>query len=304
MRPRRSVLYMPGSNARALEKAAGIPADALILDLEDSVAPEAKAVARRQVAAAVEARGFGTREVAVRVNGIATPWFADDLSAAVAAGCDVLVVPKISSPADLDAVARALSGPARRPAVWAMMETPLAMLSAASIAETAASHPELRLDALVMGLNDLAKETRAVLSPGRAAFLPWLMTCVAAARAYGLDILDGAWNDFRDTAGCRAECEEGRRLGFDGKTLIHPDQVAIANEVFAPSPSEVVQARKIVAAFELPENRGRGVISLDGRMVELLHAETARRTLAIAEAIGGTVAGSAHADHRDTGANA
>lgn len=288
MRPRRSVLYMPGSNARALEKARGIPADALILDLEDSVAPEAKAAARRQVAAAVEARGFGRREVAIRINGIASPWFADDMAAAVAARPDAIVVPKVSSPTDLDAVARALAarGAATRPAVWAMMETPLAMLNAAAIAEKAASHPEVRLDVLVMGLNDLAKETRAVLTPGRAAFMPWLMTCVAAARAYGLDILDGAWNDFRDLAGCRAECEEGRRLGLDGKTLIHPDQVAIANEVFAPSPAEMAEARRIVAAFARPENQGKGVISLDGRMVELLHAETARRTLAVAEAIG------------------
>lgn len=287
-RARRSVLYMPGSNARALEKAKSIAADALILDLEDSVAPEAKATARQQVTAAVAAGGYGRREVAIRVNGIFSPWFDEDFAAACRAAPDAIVVPKVGTPDDLDIVARAL---ARDQApdnvrIWAMMETPLAMLEARDIARAARLLPACRLDVLVLGLNDLAKETRAVQEPGRAAFLPWIMTCVAAARAHGLDVLDGAWNDIRDLDGCRAECRQGRRLGLDGKTLIHPDQVPIANSEFSPTPEEVADARKIVAAFERPENRGKGVISLDGRMVELLHAEMARRTLAIAEAIG------------------
>lgn len=287
-RPRRSALYMPGSNTRALAKAATIPADALILDLEDSVAPDAKAAARAQVAAAVSARGYGRREVAIRVNGLDTPWFAEDVAAAVAAAPDAIVVPKVALPAHLEAVAQALAE-ARAPEtvrVWAMLETPLAMLEAAALARMARTMPACRLDVLVMGTNDLAKETRARLAAGRAAFTPWLMTCVAAARAHGLAILDGAFNDFRDAPGLRAECSQGRDMGFDGKTLIHPDQVTVANEVFAPSAEEVADARRIVAAFALPENAGRGVIALDGRMVELLHAEMARRTLAIAAAIG------------------
>ena len=286
-RPRRSVLYMPGSNARALEKAKSIPADALILDLEDSVAPEGKSSARQQVCDAVRAGGYGQRELAIRVNGIDSAWFLEDMAAAIAAAPDAIVVPKISSPDDLDAVARVL-GQERASAkirVWAMMETSLAVLEAGAIARAARVFPACRLDALVIGANDLAKETRAVSEPGRAAFLPWLMTFVAAARAYDLDILDSAYNDFRDADGFAAECRQARSLGFDGKTLIHPDQVAIANEALAPAADEVAWARRIVAAFETPETRGKGVISLDGRMVELLHAAQARRTIAIADAI-------------------
>jgi citrate lyase subunit beta / citryl-CoA lyase len=286
-RPRRSVLYMPGANTRALEKAKTIPADALILDLEDSVAPEAKTTARQQVAAAVTAGGYGRREVAIRVNGIDTPWFEEDVAAAASAGPDAIVVPKVSSPDDLDAVARMLKRVAapEKVRVWAMVETPLAMLDTAAIAKAGRVFPACRMDVLVVGTNDLAKETRAVLEPGRAVFLPWLMTCIAAARAWGLDILDGAWNDFRDIEGLRTECRQAKSMGFDGKTLIHPDQVAIANETFAPTQEEVALASRIVAAFEKPENAGKGVISLDGRMVELLHAEMAKRTIAIAEAI-------------------
>lgn len=286
-RPRRSVLYMPGANARALEKAKTIPADALILDLEDSVAPEAKTTARQQVAAAVAAGGYGRREVAIRVNGIDTPWFEEDVAAAASAGPDAIVVPKVSSPDDLDAVARMLKRVAapEKTRVWAMVETPLAMLDTAAIAKAGRVFPACRMDVLVVGTNDLAKETRAVLEPGRAVFLPWLMTCIAAARAWGLDILDGAWNDFRDIEGLRTECRQAKSMGFDGKTLIHPDQVSTANETFAPTREEVALAIRIVAAFEMPENAGKGVISLDGRMVELLHAEMARRTIAIAEAI-------------------
>ena len=286
-RPRRSVLYMPGSNARALEKARSIPADALILDLEDSVAPDAKAAARQQVCDAARAGGYGRREIAIRVNGIDSAWFLEDMAAAIAVAPDAIVVPKVSSPDDLDAVARVL-GTERAPAkirIWAMMETPLAVLEAGAIARAARVFPACRLDVLVIGTNDLAKETRAVMEPGRAAFLPWLMTFVAAGRAYGLDVLDSAYNDFRDADGFRAECRQARNLGFDGKTLIHPDQVAIANEVLASTADEIAWARRIIAAFEAPDAQGKGVISLDGRMVELLHAEQARRTIAIADAI-------------------
>ena len=286
-RPRRSVLYMPGSNARALEKAKAIPADALILDLEDSVAPDAKMAARQQVCDAVRAGGYGRRELAIRVNGIDSAWFLEDMAAAIAVAPDAIVVPKISSPDDLDAVARVL-GTERAPAkirIWAMMETSLAVLEAGAIARAARVFPACRLDTLVIGTNDLAKETRAVLEPGRATFLPWLMTFMAAARAYNLDILDSAYNDFQDAEGFRAECRQARSLGFDGKTLIHPDQVAIANEVLAPTADEIAWARRIIAAFEAPENRDKGVINLDGRMVELLHALMARRTIAIGEAI-------------------
>ena len=286
-RPRRSALYMPGSNARALEKARSIAADVLILDLEDAVAPEAKASARAQVAAAVKAGGFGPREVVVRINGEGTAWFADDLLAAANAAPDAILIPKVETPLDLVGIAKRLSasGWAAHTQLWAMMETPLAMLNACAIAEAAASHPQTRLAVLVMGTNDLAKETRASLVPGRAPMMAWLMNCLAAARAYGLDILDGVFNNFRDSEGFRGEAEQGRTIGMDGKTLIHPDQVAIANEMFQPSAAAIAEAERIVAAFAQPKNAGKGVITLDGRMVERLHAEMAQRTVAIAAAI-------------------
>ena len=285
VRPRRSVLYMPGSNARALEKARTLPADTLILDLEDAVAPDAKEIARRQVAEAIAAGGFGDREVVARINGLDTPWGAADLAAMAAAGPDAILVPKVQSPAMVVRVASELA--ARAPArtrLWAMMETPLAMLSAQAIA-SAAADPANRFTCMVMGTNDLAKETRARLLPDRAAMLPWLQTCLAAARAYGLDIVDGVYNAIADEAGFLVECEQGRDCGFDGKTLIHPSQIAAANTVFAPSAEEVERARAIIAAFALPENAGKGALQLDGRMVERLHAEIGRRTVAIAEAI-------------------
>jgi citrate lyase subunit beta/citryl-CoA lyase len=282
-RPRRSVLYMPGSNAKAVAKARGLPADAVILDLEDSVAPDAKVAARAQVVQAVREGGFGAREVVVRVNGAHTPWGEADLAAAISAAPDAILLPKIDGPGGIMLAARALSD-ARAPEktrLWAMMETPMAILSAGSIAATAAD-PTARLEVLVMGLNDLAKETRARLTPGRATFSTWLALCVAAARAHGCDILDGVYNDIGDLGGFRDECEQGREMGLDGKTLIHPSQIEICNEVFAPSATEVESARAIIEAFALPENAGRGVIQLNGRMVERLHAELAERTLAIA----------------------
>ena len=286
IRPRRSVLYMPGSNARAIEKARTLPADVVILDLEDSVAPDAKIAARRQVTDAVSAGAFGAREVIVRINGLDTQWWLDDLNAVGKAKPDAVLVPKVSSPNHLEDVAERLVDISadQKIRVWAMMETPLAMLNARDIA-AAASDVETRLAAFVMGTNDLAKETRAKIAPGRAAMLPWLMNCVAAARAFGLDILDGVYNDLSDTEGFARECAEGRDMGFDGKTLIHPNQISPCNAAFSPSAEELSQAKKIIAAFDLPENRDKGVVQLDGRMVERLHADMARRTVAIAQAI-------------------
>jgi citrate lyase subunit beta/citryl-CoA lyase len=285
IRPRRSVLYMPGSNARALEKARELPCDAVIFDLEDAVAPDAKAKARELIVAALQKGGFGRREVLVRINGLDTGWWQDDLAVA-AAGPDAVLVPKVSTPEQLREVAKHLVGvkAETRVRLWAMMETPLAMLNARDIA-AAALDPETRLSGFVMGTNDLAKDTRARILPGRAPMLPWLMNCVAAARAYGLDILDGVYNDIADAEGFAAECVQARDLGFDGKTLIHPQQIAPCNAAFSPSEDEVTWSRKIIAAFDLPENKGKGVIQVDGRMVEILHAEMARRTVAIADTI-------------------
>jgi citrate lyase subunit beta/citryl-CoA lyase len=287
IRPRRSVLYMPGSNARALEKAKTLPADAVILDLEDSVAPDAKEAARNQVTTAVKAGGFGSREVVIRVNGVDTPWHANDLTAAAHAAPDAILIPKVSTPDTLELIGRRLldMGTDHRTRIWAMIETPLAIFNILGIAAEARDS-ESRLAVLVMGTNDLAKETRARLVPGRAPMLPWLSTCVAAARHHGVDILDGVYNDIGNAEGFAAECRQGVELGFDGKTLIHPSQIEPCNAAFSPSADEVAQARKIIAAFDLPENKAKGVVSIDGRMVERLHADMARRTVTIAEAIG------------------
>jgi citrate lyase subunit beta/citryl-CoA lyase len=286
IRPRRSVLYMPGSNARALEKARSLAADAVILDLEDAVAPDSKDTARDQVCAAVSAGGFGHREVVIRVNALDSTWGEADLAAAAAAAPDAILIPKVSSADTLAAIGvrlRRLGAPAKT-RVWAMIETPLAILDAEGIA-SAARDVDSRLDCLVLGTNDLAKETRARSVPGRAPMLPWLVTAILAARAHDLDIIDGVYNALKDETGFRAECEQGRDLGFDGKTLIHPDQIAGANEVFAPDAGEIEKARAIIAAFRRPENADKGAISLDGRMVERLHADMAERTVALADAI-------------------
>jgi citrate lyase subunit beta/citryl-CoA lyase len=294
IRPRRSVLYMPGSNARAIEKARTLPADGLILDLEDAVAPDAKEAARAQVVAAVKAGGFGPRELFVRVNGIGTPWFADDMAAFAHVAPDAILVPKIQAGDQLEHVGTRLLDlhADKRIRIWAMIETPLALFHIAAIA-AAARDSESRLAGFVIGTNDLAKETRARIVPGRAPMVPWLMACVAAAHAYGIDVLDGVHNDIGDTAGFAAECAQGRDMGFDGKTLIHPNQIDPCNAAFSPSPGEVEDARKIIAAFDLPENHGRGVVKLDGRMVERMHADIARRVVAIADAIARTSAQSA-----------
>jgi citrate lyase subunit beta / citryl-CoA lyase len=286
IRPRRSVLYMPGSNTRALEKAKTLAADGVILDLEDSVAPDAKETARAQVADVVKAGGFGAREVFIRVNGIDTPWHADDFTAAAHAAPDAILVPKISTPEQVEMVGRRLLDMHidHKTRIWAMIETPLAIFNILSIAAEA-KDSETRLSGFVMGTNDLAKDTRARLVSGRAPMLPWLTTCVAAARIYGIDILDGVYNDIGNADGFALECKQGVELGFDGKTLIHPSQIEPCNKAFSPSADEIAQARKVIAAFDLAENKGKGVVSIDGRMVERLHAEMARRTVAIAEAI-------------------
>ncbi|MGZ5866903.1 MAG: HpcH/HpaI aldolase/citrate lyase family protein [Xanthobacteraceae bacterium] len=287
IRPRHSVLYMPGSNARAIEKAKSLACDGIIIDLEDAVAPDAKENARKQVVQAVKAGGFGKREVFIRINGLETPWFADDMDAAVSAAPDAILIPKISTPKTLEMVGERLMGmhAESRVHIWAMIETSVAIFNAPLIAAMARDS-ETRLTGFVMGTNDLAKESRARLVPGRAQMLGWLSDCILAAHAYGVDILDGVYNDIADPPGFAAECAQARDLGFDGKTLIHPNQIPACNAAFSPSNEEIAQARKLIAAFELPENRDKGAIALDGRMVERMHADMARRTVAIAEAIG------------------
>ena len=282
IRPRRSVLYMPGANERALEKAKALPADAIIFDLEDAVAPDAKAEARERVCAAVASGEYGGRELTIRANGLDTEWHADDLAAIAAAGPAAVVVPKINSVADVQAIEAALEkhGAPDHTAIWAMVETPVAMLHAEEIASASE-----RLAVLVMGTNDLAKELHAEHVPGRQPLLTGLGLCLLAARATGKVILDGVYNDIKDEAGFRAECVQGRQMGFDGKTLIHPSQLEPCNEVFAPSEDEVAQSRKIIAAFEEATAEGRGVVTVDGRMIENLHVDNARRVLAVHEAI-------------------
>ncbi|WP_193612416.1 HpcH/HpaI aldolase/citrate lyase family protein [Nocardioides lijunqiniae] len=279
-RPRRSVLYMPGSNAKALEKAKTLPVDGLILDLEDSVAPGAKAEAREAVCAAAASGAYGRRELTIRVNAADTEWHADDLAAACAAGPDAIVVPKVDSAEAVRTLVDTLErhGAPDRTTLWAMVETPRAMLHAEEIAGASE-----RLTVLVMGTNDLAKELYAEHVPGRHPLLVGLSLALLAARATGTAILDGVYNDVKDTEGFLAECQQGREMGFDGKTVIHPGQVEGANAAFAPSEQAVADARGMLEAWEA--GRGSGVVTYRGRMVESLHVETARRTLAIHETI-------------------
>lgn len=281
IRPRRSVLYMPGSNARAMDKARTLAADAVILDLEDAVAPDAKEMARVQVCEAVKAKGFSKREVIVRVNALTTQWGAADLVAAAAVAPDAILIPKVSKPEDLAGIETHLTGTKGADiSLWAMMETPLAILNAATIAGAGG-----RLACLVMGTNDLIKEFRGIHTQDRQNLSAAMGLCVAAARAYGLSIIDGVYNDIANAEGFLASCKQARAFGFDGKTLIHPSQLTPCNEVFAPSASDVDAARKVIAAFDLPENKGKGAIAIDGRMVERLHAEIALQTVAMADAI-------------------
>lgn len=279
-RPRRSVLYMPSSNERALEKAKTLPVDALILDLEDAVAPDAKEQARENACLAVASGAYGRRELTIRVNAAGTPWHDEDLAAVCGAGPDGLVVPKVGSGEEVRAVVAAMeaAGAPAHTRLWAMVETPQAMLHCEEIA--AASD---RLAVLVMGTNDLAKELHAEHVPGRQPLLTGLSLCLLAARASGKVVLDGVYNDVRDAAGFEAECRQGRALGFDGKTLVHPGQVEACNAAFAPGPEQVEEARGILQAWEA--GAGSGVVTHNGRMVEGLHVETARRLLAMDEAI-------------------
>ena len=282
LRPLRSVLYMPGSNARALEKAKTIPADALILDLEDAVAPDAKAAAREQVCHAARSAEYGDRVVTIRVNGLGTEWHDADLAAAAVAGPDAVVVPKVNSAAEVLQIEKALvtAGAPADLAIWAMIETPAAILS---VAEIAASTE--RLTTFVMGTNDLLSELRALPATGRPALVGALSQCVLAARAYGKTILDGVYNDVTDDAGFAVECGQGRVMGFDGKTLIHPGQVEPCNAAFAPSERDVEHARAVITAFEESLREGKGVATVNGRLIENLHVNDARRVLAFAEAI-------------------
>ena len=281
-RPRRSVLYMPSSNDRALEKAKSIPCDGLILDLEDAVAPDAKEQARENACAAARSGEYGRRELTIRVNGIGTQWHAADLAAAAAAGPDAVVVPKVGSAQEVRALVAALEGAGapERTKLWAMVETPGAMLRAEEIAGASD-----RLTVLVMGTNDLNKELGAQFVPGRQPLITGLSLALLGARAAGVAIVDGVFNDVTDAEGFRAECLQGRQLGFDGKTLIHPGQVEVCNEVFAPSPEQVEDARAIIAAFEAATAEGKGVATHQGRLIENLHVDTARKVLATAEAI-------------------
>ncbi|MDO5629376.1 MAG: CoA ester lyase [Mobilicoccus sp.] len=279
-RPRRSVLYMPSSNARALEKAKSIPCDGLILDLEDAVAPDAKPEAREAACATARSGEYGRREITIRINGIGTQWHEDDLAAAAQAGPDAIVVPKVNSADEVRSLVAAMeaAGAPEHTTLWAMIETPIAMLNAHEIASASD-----RLSVLVMGTNDLVKELYAEHVPGREPLLTGLGLALLAARAAGKAIVDGVYNDVKNAEGFLAECEQGRQMGFDGKTLIHPSQVDGANQAFRPSPSAVDDARGILAAWE--EGKGSGVVTYNGKMIENLHVESAQRILSMHEAI-------------------
>ena len=279
-RPRRSVLYLPSSNAKAVEKAKTLPIDAVIFDLEDAVAPDAKPAARAAACAAIASGEYGARELTIRINAADTEWHDADLAAACAAGPDAIVVPKVNSPEAVVALVEAMAahGAPEHTTLWAMIESPYAILHAAEIAGASE-----RLSVLVMGTNDLVKELYAEHVPGRAPILTSLSLAVLAARATGKTILDGVYNDVKDADGFLAECEQGRQLGFDGKTLIHPGQVAAANEQFAPSEAAIQDARGVLEAWEA--GKGAGVVTYKNKMVENLHVESAERTLSIAQAI-------------------
>ena len=282
VRPRRSVLYLPASNERALEKAKTLPVDALILDLEDGVAVDAKRAARELACAAVVSGAYGTRELTIRVNGLGSPWHEDDLAAACAAGPDGIVVPKVGTAQEVRSLAAAMdaAGAPERTALWVMIETPRAILDCAEIGSASP-----RLTVFVLGTNDMVKELGTLPVPGRAPLLTALSLAVLGARAARVAMLDGVYNDVRDATGFEEECRQGRELGFDGKTLIHPGQAEAANRIFAPSDEDVETARRTITAFEAARAEGRGVATLDGRLVESLHVDIAERTLALADAI-------------------
>lgn len=275
VRPLRSVLYIPGSKPRALDKARTLPVDAIIFDLEDAVAIDEKITARATLGEALATGGYGNRVKIIRINGLDTEWGADDARVAAAMGADAILLPKVDGPAQLDTLAE-ITG---HTPLWAMMETPLGMLNAAAIA----AHPLMQ--GLVMGTNDLAKELQTRFRPDRLPLQTGLGLCLLAAKAHGVAIVDGVYNAFKDADGLAAECEQGRDMGFDGKTLIHPAQVDVANAAFSPSEDEIDLARRQIAAFEEAEAAGQGVAVVDGRIVENLHIVTAREVLAKADAI-------------------
>ena len=278
IRPRRSVLYMPGSNRRAMEKARELPADVLILDLEDAVTPDAKVSARQEAIDAVERGGYGHREVVIRINGLDTQWHADDLTAVAASNAHAVLLPKVEGGRQVQTVAAALP---ERMDLWCMMETPLAILHAEEIAASSS-----KTKCLVMGTSDLATDLNALHTSHREPLAASLSLCLLAARSYGLAALDGVYLDLKDDAGFEAACIQGRHFGFDGKTLIHPRQVATANQIFAPSDDEITEANIIVSAFEQARSEGKGVVVVNGKLVENLHVAAARRLLALSDTIG------------------
>lgn len=281
LRPRRSVLYMPAANERALEKAKTIAADAIIFDLEDAVAPDSKPLAQQQAVDAVRSGAYGNRELTIRCNGLDTQWGAGDVRAAGAAGPSAVVIPKVDSVRMLDDVSALLDEAGAPPSltIWPMIETPTAIFNVRAIA----AHP--RVSVLVMGTNDLAKELRSPIVPGRHPLVPHLAVALLAAREAGRAIVDGVYNDVSNPEGFLAECVQGMQMGFDGKTLIHPSQVEPANETWAPSVDEVEHAERVIAAFDEAVAEGKGVVTVDGRMIENLHVDNARRVLAVAKAI-------------------
>ncbi len=283
-RPRRSMLYMPGDKAKVLEKGKNLAADSLIIDLEDAVAPAAKSEARSQACAAVKAGGYGHRELILRMNGLDTEWGAADLQAISEAAPNGILVPKVDSGADVVQIDQALdaAGAAKTLALWVMIETPLSILNIQNIAAAAT---QTRLTGFVLGTNDLAKAYRAQMTPDRFAFQTSLSLALIAARAFNLMAIDGVYNDIQNIEGFQAECQQGQIFGFDGKTLIHPSQLEVANHIFSPKPEDIDQAKAIIEAFESPENAGKGVLKVNGKMAELLHLEDARRTLSVHGAI-------------------
>jgi len=280
-RPRRSVLYMPAANQRALEKAKDIPADALIFDLEDAVAPDAKELAREQACNAAASSDYGNRELTIRCNGLDTPWGREDILAAAEAAPSAVVIPKVDGPEYLAEVSEVLDegGAPAATEIWAMVETPAGILCVDQIAQFE------RTAVLVMGTNDMAKELRASITQDRHALLPYLAMCLLAARAADVGILDGVYNDIKNEEGFEQVCRQGAEMGFDGKTLIHPSQVAPTNESFSPSLDELEFHQRVIEEFEAAQNEGRGVLTVDGKMIENLHVDDARRAIAMAEAI-------------------
>lgn len=282
LRPRRSMLYMPGSNARAIEKGRSLPTDAIIFDIEDAVAVDAKALARNQIRAAIAAGGYGTKELLVRINGIGSEWFDADVTAIADSGADGILLPKVEDPETVRQVEERLVAAGAKPAlsIWCMMETPLGILRSADIAGASP-----RLAGMIMGTNDLALDLRCKQTPDAAAFVTSFSLCILAARAHGIAIIDAVYNDLSDDAGFEESCRRGRVLGFDGKSLIHPKTIEAANRLYGPSAEDVAWATKIVAAFDLARAEGKGVITVDGKMVEDLHVREAQRLLAMSKSL-------------------